>query len=100
MSQRLPRDAPRQPLLLRDMPVECPSFACEGRRSHQVRQGRVFKRCSRCGKKFEARKCSCGSEAYSWTFVVDVAVAGAPREQRTKGGFATKAAAIETMNEL
>ena len=36
----------------------------------------------------------------SWTYVVDQAAPGAPREQRLKGDFKTKADAIAAMNEL
>jgi len=66
-----------------------------------VRQGSVFRRCT-CGARFgDGRRCrECGSDSYAWSFVVDLAVPGAPRKQRRKGGFNTKAAAIAAMNEL
>src|SRR5207248_7964712 len=50
----------------------------------------------------EARRCeACGSETFSWAYVVDVAPAGAvKREQRSKAGFSTKAAALEAMSQL
>src|SRR5258708_22276291 len=65
-----------------------------------MRRGQVFRRCSSCGAKVEAKRCSCGNEKFSWAFVVDVAPAGARRDQRKKGGFATKAAALTAMGEL
>lgn len=66
-----------------------------------MRQGRTFKRCSKCGGRVPDKRClACGSDAFSWAYVVDVAPAGAPREQRRAGGFATKSAALAAMNEL
>src|SRR6266581_2840879 len=65
-----------------------------------MRQGRVFRRCSSCGAKVEVKRCRCGSEKFSWAFVVDVAAAGAPREQQRRGGFKTKSAALTAMGEL
>lgn len=47
-----------------------------------MREGRIFKR------------------GTSWTFVVDLAPPGAPRQQRKRGGFATKREAIAAMAEL
>jgi integrase len=66
-----------------------------------VRQGRIFKRCGKCGLAVRGRSCErCGSEASSWCYVVDLAPPGAPRQQRLKGGFATKAQALAALNEL
>lgn len=66
-----------------------------------MRQGRVFRRCMTCGKRVEERRCAaCGSERASWAYVVDIAPSGAPRDQRTKGGFATKALAVGAMHGL
>lgn len=76
-----------------------------------MRQGRVFKRCSKCGAAAEQKRpdgtretlkrCpKCGSDVTSWAYVVDVAAAGAKREQRRGGGFATKAEAVAAMNKL
>jgi integrase len=65
-----------------------------------MRRGQVFRRCSKCGEKVEAKRCSRGHDGFSWAFVVDVGAAGARRDQRQKGGFATKAAALEAMSEL
>src|SRR5262249_12475802 len=74
-------------------------FGCQNGR---VRQGSVFRRCTLCRRKFgDKRRCpGCGGGSYSWTYVVDQAAPGAPRKQRMKGGFSTKAAAISAMNEL
>lgn len=47
-----------------------------------MRQGRVFKR------------------GQSWTFMVDVAPVGAPRNQVKRGGFRTKKEALEAMAEV
>ncbi len=66
-----------------------------------MRQGRVFKRCRKCGRTMETRRCSrCGDDRYSWAYQVDVAPVGAPRDQRLKSGFATKAEAVHAMNAL
>jgi integrase len=47
-----------------------------------MRQGRVFKRGS------------------SWSYVVDVNAPGAPRKQRTKSGFPTKAIALQALHDV
>lgn len=65
------------------------------------RRGAIFKRCSKCGRRFEGRKCErCGNESFSWSYVVDVAHPGEKRKQRTKAGFATKKQALESLNDL
>lgn len=46
-----------------------------------MRQGRIYKR------------------GATWSYVVDLGVAGGKRKQKSKGGFARKADAIEAMNE-
>ena len=66
-----------------------------------MRRGRVFKRCSRCGARVADRRCpKCSAETAAWCYVVDAAPPGAPRQQRSRTGFATKAAAVEAMNAL
>jgi len=51
-----------------------------------------------CGKTVTARRCVCGSDRLAWTYAVDVAPSGQPRKQALKGGFATKALAVQAMN--
>ena len=65
-----------------------------------MRQGRVFKRCGKCGVKVTERRCGCGSDVFSWAFVVDIASKGSPRQQKRQGGFRTKAEAVAAMNRL
>jgi Phage integrase, N-terminal SAM-like domain/Arm DNA-binding domain len=66
-----------------------------------VRTGRVFRRCCSCGRTVSERHCrACGSGCFTWTFVVDVAARGCPRQQKKKGGFTTKAEALAAMNRL
>ncbi|MHB8611207.1 MAG: tyrosine-type recombinase/integrase [Candidatus Dormibacteraceae bacterium] len=68
-----------------------------------MRSGRVFRRCSKCGGRVAVggRACAkCGSETFSWSFVVDVAPKGQTRRQRSKAGFVTKAEAVGAMNLL
>lgn len=68
-----------------------------------MREGMVFKRCTRCGGRIEAkaRRCGkCGGDKYTWSFVVDLAPPGAPRKQRKQGGFATKGEALAAMAEV
>src|SRR5680860_1876732 len=65
-----------------------------------MRQGLTFKRCTdgKCGARVPDKRCpKCGGSSYSWYFMVDVAPVGAPRRQRKKGGFATKAEALAAM---
>lgn len=68
-----------------------------------MRQGTVFKRCTQCGARIDAkaRRCGkCGGDRHTWAFVVDLAPPGAPRKQRKQGGFATKREALVAMAEV
>lgn len=65
-----------------------------------MREGRTFKRCSKCGATVKDRECRCGNRTYSWAFIVDVAAEGAPRKQVRRGGFARKQDALDAMHEL
>lgn len=68
-----------------------------------MRQGTVFKRCTQCGARIDAkaRRCGeCDGDRHTWAFVVDLAPPGAPRKQRKKGGFATKREALVAMAEV
>lgn len=65
-----------------------------------MRQGRVFRRCAKCGKAVRERRCGCGYDRAMWSYIVDIAPRGAPRDQRRAGGFATKALAVEAMHTL
>lgn len=65
-----------------------------------MREGRVFRRCTKCGKKVDEKSCVCGNRNTSWAFVVDVAPEGASRKQKRGGGFATKADALKKMHDL
>jgi integrase len=78
-----------------------------------MRRGRVFRRCSRCNREFEGKRCTrmrrlpdgteqeCGGERFSWCFSVDGAPAGSStRKQILRGGFKTKAEAVTAMSSL
>lgn len=72
-----------------------------------MRQGRVFKRCTRCGAKVAGKRCDATVDgarcngSFTWAFVVDVAPKGASRrDQRRGSGYATMDAAREAMNRL
>ena len=66
-----------------------------------MRTGRTYRRCCGCGRTVTARHCAtCGSGVYTWTFVVDVAAKGCPRQQKRKGGFVTRSEAVAAMNRL
>lgn len=73
-----------------------------------MRRGRVFRRCTRCGRSWPinddghaARRCGhCDSDRFTWAYSVDVGPLGGPRDQRTKMGFATKREAVAAMNAL
>jgi integrase len=73
-----------------------------------VRRGRVYRRCSRCGRAWQvnddghaARRCAhCGSERFRWAYSVDVGPVGGPRDQRAKMGFGTKREAVAAMSAL
>lgn len=67
-----------------------------------MRKGTVFRRCTRCKAKAEAKnkRCSkCGHDSFTWAYVVDVAPVGMPRKVRMRAGFATQRAALEDMHE-
>ena len=65
-----------------------------------MRQGTTFMRCG-CGGKVERKHCArCGGETYSWYYRVDTGAANGQRQQRTKGGFETKSAALAAMAKL
>ena len=66
-----------------------------------MRKGHTFKRCCRCGATAANRRCeSCSGAVFSWTFMVDVAPPGYPRRQVKKGGYATRADALEAMHRI
>ena len=67
-----------------------------------MRQGRVFRRCTRCKAQAQSRdkQCArCGNGRLTWIYMIDLAPLGAPREQRVRSGFATKAEAIADMHQ-
>lgn len=65
-------------------------------------KGRVFKRCTRCNRRVKNRQCAaCGSDRYSWSFVVDIGrTPSGARQQRTRQGFATRNEAERALREL
>src|SRR5215472_10623052 len=68
-----------------------------------MRAGCVFRQCTRCRRRVTGtdKRCpACGHERFSWGYTVDLGVPGAPRDQRKKMGFATKAGALEDMHRV
>lgn len=66
-----------------------------------MRTGHTFKRCCRCGAKVTDRRCArCDGTAFTWSFIVDTAPPGYPRHQIKKGGYSTKASALEDMHRI
>lgn len=66
-----------------------------------MRQGNVFRRCTRCNRTVDGRRCShCGATESTWAFRVDLAPPGAPRRQRSRQGFATKAEVLDALAQL
>jgi integrase len=66
-----------------------------------MRGGSVFRHCMRCKRRATTRdrRCSaCNYERFSWGYTVDLAPPGAPRDQRKKEGFASKAEALDDMH--
>src|SRR5947199_10710759 len=58
-------------------------------------------RCGNCGGKVERKRCArCKGKTYRWCYRVDVGTINGQRQQRTKGGFATKDAALTAMAKL
>lgn len=64
-----------------------------------MRRGAIFRRCTKCKRRLPrgARACVCGHDRATWCYVVDLAPAGAPREQIMRAGFATGEAAMAAM---
>jgi integrase len=71
-----------------------------------MRQGKVYRRCTRCGGDVDAARRRpeqptkherCDGTKWTWTATVDVAPRGAQRKQVTKAGFRTKEKAREWM---
>jgi integrase len=72
-----------------------------------VRSGSVFKRCGKCSRRVEGRRCTtCGYEGVTWGFVVDITTKDGqgrligPRRQHKNFGFRTKAEAQAALNSL
>ncbi len=66
-----------------------------------MRRGSVFRRCTKCDRRVEGRRCICGNERTTWAYVVDLNPPGSPtRRQAMKAGFRTKELATAAMNEL
>jgi integrase len=66
-----------------------------------MREGSVFRLCTRCKRRATSRdrRCSsCGHERFSWGYVVDLAPPGAPRNQRQRKGFGKKEEALADMH--
>lgn len=67
-------------------------------------KGRVYKRCTSCGRTVKARRCAseaCGGRGYRWAFAVDVGRrSDGRRRQVVRGGFPTRAAAEEALEQL
>lgn len=66
-------------------------------------KGSVFKRCKKCGRRVEERRCGkCGSDGYSWGYVVDVGTTwrAGERVQRKRSGFAKKQDAERALREV
>lgn len=56
-----------------------------------MRNGMVFKKCSRCGGRVTAGACPrCGRSALTWTYVIDTSPSGLARQQRKRGGYRTR----------
>jgi integrase len=67
-----------------------------------VRRGRVFKRCTKCGRPAgtDRHAARCHDRRFTWAYQVDVSPRGAPRKQKIKGGFKTKAEAVDKLADL
>ncbi len=65
-------------------------------------RGSVFKRCVKCNARISDRRCHrCGSDQFSWAFVVDVGLTPkGKRQQRARQGFSTKREAERALREL
>lgn len=64
------------------------------------RRALIRKRCTSCGATVADKVCAKGHRRWSWSFTVDINPPAAPRRQLTRSGFATKAAAQRSLDEL
>lgn len=63
-------------------------------------RGAIWRRCGKCNKRVEGKRCECGYAGAAWCFAVDVPSPDGRRKQRRASGFTTKAAAEAKMREL
>jgi len=57
----------------------------------------VFKRCGKCSKRVVAKRCECGYDKASWTWIADIHAKGQERKSKMAGGFKTRAEAVAGM---
>ncbi len=62
-------------------------------------RGAIWKRCGKCNKRVDGRRCECGYLGSSWCFAVDVPSPDGRRKQNRRSGFPTKDAAEKAMRE-
>jgi integrase len=66
-----------------------------------MRRGWTFKRCCRCGARVSGDECQrCRWQAFTWSYVLDIAPAGFPRHQKKQGGFVSEGEAAAAMRRL
>ncbi len=66
-----------------------------------ARRGRVYRRCTTCANDIAGTGHEgCPGKRSTWTYVVDLAGPGEPRQQKRKAGFATKGEAVAALSKL
>lgn len=68
-----------------------------------MRQGVVYKRCTRCSRSVTGKPSHCphcGNDRFTWAYAIDIAQPGTARDLRKKSGFPTRAAAVEAVHGL
>ena len=64
------------------------------------RRGRIYRRCTACGKTADEKVCtSCRADA-RWAFAIDIGSIGGARKRISQSGFNTKREAVAKMSEI
>ena len=64
------------------------------------RRGRIYRRCTACGKTADEKVCtSCRADA-RWAFAIDIGSIGGARKRISQSGFNTKREAVAKMSEV
>ena len=64
------------------------------------RRGRVYRRCTTCGKTAHEKVCGTCDGIARWAFSIDIGAVGGTRQRVNRSGFETKREALAKMSEV